>query len=175
VRFFEKSCGLALALMGRMAGAKRFTELAAWKRARELQILCLDLLKDDRVQRDFKFRDQLADAASSGPRNIAEGFGRYRPRENARYVRVAKGSANELQSLFYEAQDKGFIKPEDFPRYDTAANRAIGTIVGYLKYLDRCDPGGPSGNSAGAAEEAETHLGTPEPRHLGTSEGTNVR
>ena len=131
--------------MVRMAGARRFTELAAWKRARELQILCLDLLKDQRVQRDFKFRDQLSDAASSGPRNIAEGFGRYRPRENAQYVRVAKGSANEVLSLFHEAQDKGFIKAEDFPRHETAANRAIGTIVGYLKYLEGCDPDGPAG------------------------------
>jgi four helix bundle protein len=111
----RKSRGLPIALMCRMAGAKRFTDLAPWKRAHELQILCLELLKDPRVQRDFEFRDQLADAASSGPRNIAEGFGRYRPRENAQYVRVAKGSANEVHDLFIEAQTKGFIKPEDFP------------------------------------------------------------
>ena len=128
-----------------MASAKRFTELAAWQRARELQILCEGLLKDPRVRCDAEFRRQLSDASSSAPRNIAEGFGRFRPRENAQYVRVAKGSANEVQTLFYEAQDKGFIKPEDFPRYNTAADRAIGTMVGYLKYLESCDPDGPSG------------------------------
>ena len=131
-----------------MASAKRFTELAAWQRARELQILCEGLLKHPRVRYDPEFRKQLSDASSSAPRNIAEGFGRFRPRENAQYVRVAKGSANEVHSLFYEAQDKGFIKPEDYPRYETAANRAIGTIVGYLKYLDRCDPDGPTGKRA---------------------------
>ena len=100
------------------------------------------------MQRDFKFRDQLSDAASSGPRNIAEGFGRYRPRENAQYVRVAKGSENEILTLFIEAQTKGYIAPEDFGRFETAANRAIGTTVGYLKYLDTCDPEGPPTNTA---------------------------
>jgi four helix bundle protein len=127
-----------------MAGARRFTELAAWQRVHELQLLCEELLKNPRVQRDFKFRDQLSDAASSGPRNIAEGFGRFRPRENAQYVRVAKGSANEVLTLFMEAQTKGYIGSEEFPRFETAANRAIGTVVRYVKYLETCDPDGPT-------------------------------
>ena len=127
-----------------MAGAKRFTELAAWRRAHELHLLCEELLKNPRVQRDFQFRDQLSGAASSGPRNIAEGFGRFRPRENAQYVRVAKGSENEILTLFIEAQTKGYIVPEEFPRFETAANRATGTAVGYLKYLENCDRDGPS-------------------------------
>ena len=126
-----------------MAGAKRFTELAAWKRVYELQLLCEELLKNTRVQRDFTFRDQLSDAACSGPRNVSEGFGRFRPRENAQYVRIAKGSANEVLTLFMEAQTKGYIVPEEFPRFLTAANRAIGTLVGYVKYLETCDPDGP--------------------------------
>jgi four helix bundle protein len=127
-----------------MAGAKRFTELAAWKRVHELQLLCDELLRNPRVQRDFTFRDQLSDAASSGPRNVSEGFGRFRPRENAQYVRIAKGSANEVLTLFMEAHAKGYIVPEEFPRFLTAANRAIGTLVGYVKYLETCDPDGPS-------------------------------
>ena len=136
--------GHSFALPECMAGAKKFTELAAWQRVHELQLLCEELLKNTRVQRDFTFRDRLSDAASSGPRNIAEGFGRFRPRENAQYVRVAKGSANEVLTLFMEAQTKGYIVPEDFPRFQTAANRAIGTLVGYVKYLETCDPDGPT-------------------------------
>ncbi len=128
-----------------MTGAKRFTELAAWRRSHELQKLCQDLLEHPQVRREFKFRDQLSDAASSGPRNIAEGFGRFRPRENAQYVRVANGSANEILTLFIEAHTKGWLTEADFPRFETAARRAIGTIVNYLKYLDSCDPDTPNG------------------------------
>jgi four helix bundle protein len=125
-----------------MAPVTRFTDLAAWQRASELQLLCEGLLADSRVRRDFKFRDQLSDAASSVPRNIAEGFGRFRPRENAQYVRVANGSASEILTLFHEARVKKYIAAPDFPRFETAAKRAIGTIVNYLKYLDSCDPDG---------------------------------
>ena len=59
-----------------MAGVRDFRKLAAWQRADELRILCEELLKDPRVQRDYKPRDQLSDASGSAPRNIAEGFGR---------------------------------------------------------------------------------------------------
>ena len=152
-----------------MAGAKRFTELAAWRRASELQEICKELLKNPRLQRDFAFRDQLSDAASSGPRNIAEGFGRFRPRENAQYVRVAKGSANEVLALFIEAQTKGYIVPEDFPRFQTAANRAIGTLVGYLKYLETCDPEGPNHRPPKRRKpRRRSEPGNPEPRNPGT-------
>ena len=155
-----------------MAGAKRFTELAAWRRVHELQLLCEELLKNTRVQRDFTFRDQLSDAASSGPRNIAEGFGRFRPRENAQYVRVAKGSANEVLTLFIEAQTKGYIVPEEFPRFETAANRAIGTLVGYVKYLETCNPDGPSKRPPKRRKPIRK-IRTSEPRNPGTPEPRN--
>jgi four helix bundle protein len=137
-----------LHLLVGMAGARRFTELAAWQRAYEVQILSEELLRLPNVKRNFKFRDQLSDASSSAARNIAEGFGRYRPRENAQFVRIAKGSAHEVLNLFIEAQTRGYISTQDFPRFETAANRAIGTIVRYLQYLETCDPEGPSNNEA---------------------------
>jgi hypothetical protein len=34
---------------------------------------------------------------------------------------VAKGSANEILSLFIEAEGKGYIAKADYPRYETAA------------------------------------------------------
>jgi four helix bundle protein len=119
-----------------MAGIRRFQDLEAWRRAFELQVMCEELAARPRVASNKKYRDQLSDAASSAARSIAEGFGRFRPRENAQYVRVAKGSANEVLSLLFEARAKRYLTEEEFPRFETAANRAIGTIVGYLRYLE---------------------------------------
>jgi len=67
-----------------------------------------------------------------------KGSGRIRPAENAQYVRVANGSANEVLNLFIEARKKAYLNDAEFPRFETAARRAIGTIVNYLKYLDKC-------------------------------------
>ena len=122
-----------------MASVRDFRELAAWQRADELRVLCEALLANPRVQRDFKFRDQLSDVSGSAPRNIAEGFGRFRPRENAQYVRVAQGSQNEIRDLFIEARRKGYISERDYPHHETAARRAIGTTTRYLHYLNSCD------------------------------------
>jgi four helix bundle protein len=115
-----------------------FTDLVAWQRAQELLLVCLQLLHRPIVTLDKRFHQQLADASASVPRNIAEGFGRFRPGENAQYVRVAKGSANEVLNLFIEARTKGYLTDAEFPNFETAARRAIGTMVNYLKYLERC-------------------------------------
>ena len=47
------------------------------------------------IATDVKFHGQLSDAAASGPRNIAEGFGRYYHPEFARFARIAKSSEQE--------------------------------------------------------------------------------
>jgi hypothetical protein len=66
----RKRHGLPFALTCAMAGARDFRELAAWRRANELQMLCEELLQSARVKRDFKYFDQLSDASGSAPRNI---------------------------------------------------------------------------------------------------------
>jgi four helix bundle protein len=48
------------------------------------------------VRRRFQYYDQLSDAARSAPCNIAEGFARYRHKEFAQFVRIAKGSEAEV-------------------------------------------------------------------------------
>ena len=119
-----------------MSGARDFRELAAWQRAEELRELAAQILALARVRANRKYWEQLDDSSSSGPRNIAEGFGRFRPREFAQYVRIAKGSENEVLQLFIEGQKKGYISAKDFPKFETAARRAIGTAVGLIRYLE---------------------------------------
>jgi hypothetical protein len=85
-----------------MSGFKDFREIAAWQRSREVKMLAYTLLAKPEVARDFKFRDQLLDSARSAPRNIAEGFARYKHKEFAQFVRVAKGSLGEVLDHFID-------------------------------------------------------------------------
>jgi four helix bundle protein len=83
-----------------MNGIWRFEDLGAWKLAVQLQTLANQFCDRPAIKRDFKFHDQLSDAAASGPRNIAEGFGRYYHPEFAQFGRIAKASEEEvLKSL----------------------------------------------------------------------------
>jgi four helix bundle protein len=44
------------------------------------------------ASRDFKYCDQIRSSSSSAPANIAQGFGRFRPREFARFLEIARAS-----------------------------------------------------------------------------------
>jgi four helix bundle protein len=65
-----------------MSGVRDIRELVAWQLARELKQLADEVCRRPGPSRDFKYRDQLRDSAASAPRNIAEGFGRFRHLES---------------------------------------------------------------------------------------------
>ncbi len=132
----ELACGMQVALLIGMAGFRDFRDMAAWQRSREVRQLAYELLKQPEASRDFKFRDQLRDAARSAPRNIAEGFARYKHKEFAQFVRIAKGSTGEVLDAFIDAVDSGYLSPTDFPRHEHACKKALSAINGLIRYLE---------------------------------------
>lgn len=72
--------------------AKDFTELIAWQRADALEHFALEMIKRQPVADDPTFCRQTIDCASSAPRNIAEGHGRFAPVPFANFLRIAIGS-----------------------------------------------------------------------------------
>jgi four helix bundle protein len=119
-----------------MAGWKHFEEIGAWQLARDLKLLAYQLVKRPEVARDFKFRDQLLDAARSAPRNIAEGFGRFKHKEFAQFARVAKGSEAEVLNHFGDAVDCGYMTKEEFKQFEHAAKKALKAVNGLIWYLE---------------------------------------
>jgi four helix bundle protein len=119
-----------------MAGFKDFREIGAWQRSREVKMLAYQLLKRPEVARDFKFRDQLLDSSRSAPRNIAEGFARFKHREFAQFVRIAKGSMAEVLDHFIDAVDNGYLPKEEFSSYEHACKKALAAINGLIRYLE---------------------------------------
>jgi four helix bundle protein len=119
-----------------MAGFRDFREIAAWQRSREVKLLAYKLLKRPEVARDFEFRDQLRDCSRSAPRNIAEGFARYKHKEFAQFVRVAKGSMGEVLDHFIDAVDNGYLPKAEFPRHEHACKKAFLAINGLIRYLE---------------------------------------
>ncbi len=83
--------------------AKSFRELAAWQLAFELNMRVQRVLQSGPASKDFRFRDQLADASRSAPRNIAEGFGRFNPTEIAQFLDYARASLDEPRITFVMA------------------------------------------------------------------------
>jgi four helix bundle protein len=119
-----------------MAGFRDFREIAAWQLSRDVRTLAYKLLAKPAVARDFEFRDQLKDAARSAPRNIAEGFARYKHKEFAQFVRVAKGSMAEVLDHFIDAVDNAYLTPAEFATLEHACKKALKAINGLIRYLE---------------------------------------
>ena len=85
-----------------MAFAERIEDLEIWQSAR---ILHHDVWFALTECRDYSFRDQMRRAALSVMNNIAEGFERRTPKDFAHFPDQSKGSAGEVRSMTYAAQD----------------------------------------------------------------------
>ncbi len=85
-----------------MATLNSFEDLECWKSARILTRLIYKIFAESR---DFGFRDQIQRASVSIMNNIAEGFGRIGVKEKLQFTNIAVGSAQEVKSMLFLAQD----------------------------------------------------------------------
>ncbi len=79
-----------------------FSEMLVWQKARLLFKEIYDLMRNNK---DYFLRDQILRAALSISNNIAEGFGRYSKKEYIQFLNIARGSANEVESMLFVLQD----------------------------------------------------------------------
>src|SRR5689334_7183522 len=94
----------------RMPTIKHHKDLLAWQLASELKRRVFQIVARPSVARHFNFCDQIRRSSRSGPANLAEGFWRYRPRENAKFVRVALGSLGETVNHLFDAFTEKYIE-----------------------------------------------------------------
>src|SRR5262245_52930464 len=86
-----------------------FQDLLCWQLANELSCEVFAFTSKEPASRDFKFCDQIRDSAASAPRNISEGFGRFKPGPFAQYLGWARASIMETQSSLIEARQRKFV------------------------------------------------------------------
>ncbi len=93
-----------------MEKAKRFEDLWIWQQARELVQEIYQDFRSGPCSKDYGFRGQIQKAGVSVMNNIAEGFERHTDSEFARFLDIAKGSCGEVRSIYYTAEDLGYVK-----------------------------------------------------------------
>ena len=119
-----------------MAGVARYQDLECWKIADELKRRVYEIVDASTAKTDFRFRDQLMDAASSGPSNISEAFGCYRHKESARYARIAKASLTETHNHVTDGIHRRHWSAALAAPILILADRAIGATIGWIRYLE---------------------------------------
>ncbi len=118
-----------------MATIKRFEDIDAWKKARELTQAIYQASNTGGFARDFGLRDQIRRASVSVMLNIAEGFERDGRNELRQFLSMAKGSVGEVRAALYVALDADFIDSTEFDRLYGIALETSRLIAGFLRYL----------------------------------------
>lgn len=110
---------------------KRFEDIIAWQKARELCKHVYDVTKNQSFSKDFGLKDQIQRSSVSIISNIAEGFERGSNNEFIQYLYIAKGSCGELRSQLYIALDQGYMTSKEFDKIIKLASE-VSRLIYYL-------------------------------------------
>ncbi|HEY2908599.1 MAG TPA: four helix bundle protein [Gemmataceae bacterium] len=118
-----------------MAGARSFTELQNWQRARVWSRDIFHATQKAPFARDQRLVVQINDSSESVMSNIAEGFGRGTQEEFITFLGYAMGSLDETQSHLVAAYDRGYLSKEKYAilfREGTAIRKLT---VGFIRAM----------------------------------------
>jgi four helix bundle protein len=87
----------------------QFENLTVWKRGHDLTLAIYVASRSFPNEEKFGLVSQMRRASASIPANIAEGCGRKRDPELARFVEIAIGSSNELEYHLRLARDLNYL------------------------------------------------------------------
>ena len=119
-----------------MAGKRDHTEFDVWQLSHSVERKVRVVIQRPAFRMDLDLRGQLKRASEGPCAHIAEGFSRYRPKEFARFVRIAKGSLSEVIVHIGTARDKGLASEAEFKDIRSYARRARGAATGLVRYLE---------------------------------------
>ena len=122
-----------------MATFRSFEEIEAWKKARELTHEIYTVTSAGNFAKDFVLRDQIRRASVSIMSNISEGYERGGNKEFIQFLSVAKGSAGEVRSQLYVANDQGYLTKSEFDRLSGLAAEVSQIINGLISYLKQSE------------------------------------
>jgi four helix bundle protein len=93
---------------------RNYRDLQVWKKAHDLTLELYRVSQRFPREEMYGITGQLRRAAVSIGANLAEGCGRRTSNELARFVRVAMGSASELDYHILLCRDIGLMSSDDF-------------------------------------------------------------
>jgi four helix bundle protein len=116
---------------------RNFRDLVAWQLSYELKCEVVAFTATGAASRDFKYRDQIQSSSASAHTNIAEGFGRFRPRDFARFLEYARGSLMETQNHLLDGRDRGYLDVKLYSRLTNLARSALQTTTHLMQAKQR--------------------------------------
>src|SRR5262249_17083751 len=128
-----------------MTGVRNHEDLIFWQLAEKLRQRVFAFTAKPAVAQHSDFCDDIRRSSRRAPAVISQGFYRFRPRDNANFVRMALGSLGETKNHLKEALKEKYVTEAEFRVCWRFAVRAVGAGNSYHAYLRTCSPDGPDG------------------------------
>lgn len=116
-----------------------YKNLKVWERAHQLTLAVYQATATFPKDELYGLTSQIRRACTSIPANIAEGCGKDGDVEFARFLRIAMGSASELDYHLLLARDLNFLSEATYKQLETGLSevkRMLNTFIQRLK-VDR--------------------------------------
>ena len=114
-----------------------FKKLKVWQKSHALTLEVFAISAAFSRPPYFALHNQIVRAAVSVPANLAEGAGRTGDREFRRFVRIALGSASELEYHLLLARDLGLIPVHPHARLSAAVVEVKRMLSGLAASLNK--------------------------------------
>ena len=112
-----------------------FEELEVYRAAREYRRKIYQLVKMLPAEERYNLKSQMQRAAVAVTNNIAEGHGRFHFQENIQFLRVSRGSLEELIDDLNVCIDEGYIDGKEVTQLKLESYALLKRLNGYLAYL----------------------------------------
>lgn len=124
-------------IRGSNEAIRSYRDLAAWQHGRQLALLIYRETQRFPADERFGLTSQIRRSAVSVPSNIAEGYGRGRAADYARFLRVARGSLFELETQAQLAFDLGYLTSEAHEKIQSLINESARPLSGLIRRIEQ--------------------------------------
>ena len=116
---------------------RNYRDLQVWGKGHGLTLEPYRISQGFPREEMFGVTSQLRRAAVSVAANLAEGCGRRTSTELARFVRIAMGSASELDYHLLLCRDLGFMKEDYFDRLSSRLTEVRKMLTSFLSTVEK--------------------------------------
>jgi four helix bundle protein len=113
-----------------------FKKLKVWEKAHNLAAEVINAVESRKAPSHTELKRQLTRSALSIESCIAEGSGRESDREFARFLRISRGSCNELEAQLLTARRVKFLPQPIAAGFLHQVEEVRKMLSGLIKYLD---------------------------------------
>jgi four helix bundle protein len=124
-----------------MAKIRTYRDIVAWQKGMELARTIYIATRRMPENEKYGLTRQIRRAAVSVPSNIAEGFGRGCRRDLLKFLRIARGSLNELATQYTLSTELNLIEQDDLVHSLIAETDRV--LQAFIRSLEQKDSSAP--------------------------------